>query len=341
MASSAPTEGPLVSVLLPVRNAQRTLLPALHSLQRQTYRNWECVLVDDGSADDSLSIARALARREPRLRLFERPAQGLPAALQFGLEQCGGHFIARMDADDLMHRTRLARQVALLSESPDLAVVGSHVRLFPRARLANGYRAYEQWLNSLASPEDLARNAFIECPLAHPTLMARAAVLRRFGYRPCPWPEDYDLLLRLLATGERVGVVAARLHLWRLHPQQTRRCHPRYRQSAIVRCKAHFLARGFLRGSSQYLLWGYGKTGRALQRALRNYGKEPAAIVEIHPRRLGQRTRSCPFVAPQFLATRPPVPLLVCVAGAEARQQIRGFLSDLAFHEGEDFLFAA
>jgi hypothetical protein len=77
------------------------------------------------------------------------------------------------------------------------------VRCFPRAALGAGMRAYEAWLASVDSPERVRREAFVECPVAHPTLAIRAELLRAFGYRDRGWPEDYDLLLRLLEAGHR------------------------------------------------------------------------------------------------------------------------------------------
>ena len=132
---------PLISVLLPVWNAAATLPACLRSLQRQTEQRWQCVLVDDGSEDDSLAWARWFAAQDARFAVVATAHQGLVAALQTGLAHCRGRFVARMDADDLMQRQRLALQVRTLVESPHLAAVGCHVRLFPRRGLPEG-RAY-------------------------------------------------------------------------------------------------------------------------------------------------------------------------------------------------------
>lgn len=335
------TGSPLVSILLPLRNAAPTLRAALCSVQRQQFSDWECVIVDDGSTDKSPWLARQWAAADPRFRLFERPACGLVEALNFGLAQCRAPFVARMDADDLMHSARLARQVATLREDLSLALLGCRVRLFPRHRLRRGYREYERWLNRLLRPEEIAREAYVECPVAHPTWMARTAILRQLGYRDCPWPEDYDLLLRMLAAGYRVATLPERLHLWRVHAGQTRLRHPRYSHAAMVRAKAHFLARGPLREQDRYVLWGYGATGRALRRALVAEGKHAAAIVEVHPRRLAAHHHRPPFLAPPALKQWAHLPLLISVSGAEAREEIRTFLADFPYREGENCLFTA
>ena len=78
-----------------------------------------------------------------------------------------------MDADDVMHRERLAAQAAAFEQHPALSAVGCHVRLFPRRTMSPRLREYEEWLNGLRSTEHIARDAFVECPVAHPTLMMR------------------------------------------------------------------------------------------------------------------------------------------------------------------------
>lgn len=332
---------PRVSVLLPACNAAATLSAALASVRRQTEQRWECVIVDDGSSDGTLGLAREAEARDPRFRVLSLPHGGIVAALQRGLEQCQGELIARMDADDLMQRRRLERQIGALEREPELAAVGCHVRLFPRAAMTDGLRDYEAWLNAICGADELRREAFVECPLAHPTLMVRRRTLLAHGYRECPWPEDYDLVLRLLEAGERLNVVPERLLHWRDGAARLSRSSPRYAQAAFVECKAEYLARGFLRARQSYLLWGFGDTGKALARALARRDKHPAAIIELHPGRLGQWIRNVRVVPPEALRTLPREPLVVSVAGLTARSEIRAALLEMGMKELDDFVCAA
>jgi glycosyltransferase involved in cell wall biosynthesis len=332
---------PRVSVLLPVRNATATLGAALTSLRRQTWSDWECVVVDDGSTDQTGRTAAAVAALDPRVTLISTPAHGLVAALATGLERCRGEFVARMDADDVMRRDRLALQVAALDSNPRLAAVGAHVRFFPRTGMSDGLRAYECWLNSVDSPVRVRAEAFVESPIAHPTLLVRRAVLAEAVYRDRGWPEDYDLVLRLLAGGHEIGVVPRRLLGWRDGPARLTRTHPAYRLDRITACKASFLADGFLAGGERYLLWGYGGTGRALARALRGHGKHPSHVIEVHAGRLGNVIHGAPVVPPQALADLPRLPLVASVAGEAARSEIRAFLATLGWIETRDFVCAA
>src|SRR5207237_9542136 len=140
ISSADMPSAPAVSILLPAFQAAATLDACLRSIVQQTEPRWECVLVDDGSTDRPADIAREWAAREPRLRVVRTAHRGLVEALGTGLAVCRGAAIARMDADDVMHRERLAVQRAAFADVPSLAAVGCRVRLFPRARILPGLR---------------------------------------------------------------------------------------------------------------------------------------------------------------------------------------------------------
>jgi hypothetical protein len=172
-------------------------------------------------------------------------------------------------------------------------------------------------------------------------LVIRRAELERFSYEDRGWPEDYDLVLRLLRAGRRIGVVPRRLLGWRHHATRQSLQSPRCAIASIVRCKAAHLASGFLEEGDRYVLWGFGGTGKALRRALAAHGKHPAAIVELHPGRLGNRIHGAPVVPPDHLAGAAPLPIVVSVAGLAARSEIRACLGALGFRESRDFVCAA
>lgn len=333
---------PQVSVLLPVHNGEASLGAALHSLLRQTLTDWECVLCDDGSTDGTPEVIAGHARRDRRIVPIRCEHRGLVATLNRGLRQCRGEYVARLDADDLMHRTRLATQWRYLHAHAEYAGVGCGVRIFPRSGLAQGRIDYEKWLNGLAGEHDIVRDRFVECPLAHPTWLVKRAVLLAAGYRDRGWPEDYDLVLRLLGAGHRLSTVPQRLLFWRDHVTRLSRTHEAYGQDAFTRCRAHFLAKDWLNGN-RYGLWGYGNTGRNLARALAALGKHPSYIVELHPGRIGQRILGVPVIAPHQLANHRERGdrLIVSVAGSTNRADARRIAQSIGLVESIDFVCAA
>lgn len=316
-------------------------MAALRSVLRQSETRWECVVVDDGSKDDTSGLALAQARTDSRFRVVTAAHRGLVAALGTGLAHCRGRYVARMDADDLMHPLRLAEQLALLETRPDLHAIGCHVRFFPRREVGPGYRDYERWLNGIDNEDLLSRDLFIECPVGHPTLMIRRDTLRQFGYRDLDWPEDYDLILRLAISGRRIGVLPRRRHLWRLGSNRLSRTNDAYSPARFTACKASFLARSFLSRTARYILWGYGATGRTLRRALAAEGKLPAHIVEVDPGRLGNVIHGAPVIPPSSLPEVPRLPVVVSVAGAGPRREIRDVMTSMGFREIIDYVCAA
>ncbi|HIF92841.1 MAG: glycosyltransferase family A protein [Myxococcales bacterium] len=346
---------PRISILLPVWNAERTLPACLQSCLRQREVDWECILLDDGSTDRSLEIARGFANHDSRIHVEACRHTGLIPTLNAAIPLCTAPIIARMDADDWMHRDRLQLQARALEENPSLEAVGSFVRIFPRREMRDGRRDYETWLSEQKDAATIWRERFIECPIPHPTLAIRKPILEELGYRDRLWPEDYDLLLRLLRRGPCVGNVNRRLLGWRDGPKRLSRNDSRYEQARFTACRAWHLHRDYLAGKPDYILWGHGKTGRALRRELTTLGHHATFIVDVHPRRIGERIGGALVIAPEDLARLPghakgtpspsapgPIdPVIVSVAGRGPRNQIRAALSAIGLREGVGFICAA
>jgi glycosyltransferase involved in cell wall biosynthesis len=329
---------PAVSILLPVRNEERHLPAALGSLFRQTFRDWELVAVDDGSEDDTPALLAAAALRDPRVRSLSRPPEGLVAALNAGLEACRAPLVARMDGDDIAHPHRLACQLAALTRDPELGVVGTAVRHFPRPTLPAGMAAYETWQNSLLDHEAILRDLFVESPLAHPSVMfRRETVLAAGGYRDMGWAEDYDLWLRLAAKGVRFARLPQALLFWRDRPERLTRSAPHCSAEAFRACKTHHLTRGFLAGTREVTLWGAGLEGKAWRKTLRGAGIGVASWVEVDPRKIGQTLHGAPVVSPAKVRPRSGK-LLVTVGARGARPQVRRWAGRAGLVEGRDFL---
>ncbi len=329
---------PLVSVVMPCRDAETTVGPAVRCLLAQTLGDLEVLLIDDGSRDRSVLAAREAADGDPRLRVLPRPREGLVAALNAGLEAARGTFVARMDADDLAPADRLERQVAWADRHPDWWVIGGLVQCFPREEMTEGMRRYEDWLNGVRSPEEVRRDLFVESPLAHPSVIYRRdRVLGIGGYRDGDFPEDYDLWLRVFEAGGPMGKCDALVLQWRDRPDRATRTDPRYGPEAFRRLKAEVLARTFLRGGACQV-WGAGPEGRRWRRVLRESGVTVRRFFDIDPRKVGRRLGHGEPVLPiEDLPRWRDCPLLVAVGAPGARDQVRGHLQRLGWVETVDF----
>ncbi|MBI5548525.1 MAG: glycosyltransferase [Deltaproteobacteria bacterium] len=328
---------PPLSILMPARNAQAFVGEALESLLGQTFGDFELMAVDDASTDGTGSLLADAARRDRRVRVVKGPGRGICAALNAGLELCRAPLVARMDADDVALPQRLACQVAELERRPELAGVGSRVEIFPRKELTEGLKAYESWLNAIESPADVRRERFIESPLVHPATVVRAAVLREVGgWHDDGWPEDYALWLELIARGYPLANLPEVLLRWRDGPQRLTRTSPAYSPAAILRLKAHYLARGPL-AAGRCIVWGAGKTGRALIRALAVEGMGVELLVDVDPAKIGHPLQGVDVVAPQSLGGFNGVHLVAAVGTRGARALIREHLAGKGWLEGDQF----
>jgi len=329
---------PLVSVLLPVRDGARTLEVAARSVLRQTYPHLELWIVDDGSSDGSLELAEALAREDGRVRVARAGGTGLVGALELGRARCSGPFVARMDADDESLPERLERSVAALEADPSLWAVGTQVEIFRDDRpVSPNMGAYARWLNGLTEPDRLAAERFVDAPLCHPSaLIRREALEAAGGWREDGYAEDYRLWLELLARGGRLRAVAPVLLRWRDSAGRLTRVDPRYSGRRLLELKAEYAAR--LTGRAR--VWGATSVGLQLLRALRARGVAVEALVDVDPRKLGQRIEGLPVRPPGELSRAEPGCCLFAAVGAKgAREEIRAFALGRGYREGID-LFA-
>jgi glycosyltransferase involved in cell wall biosynthesis len=332
---------PRVSVLLPCRDAAEHLPHALDSLAAQRFEDFEVLAVDDASTDDTRAILTARAASDPRFRVLDGPGVGITAALRLAAQHANGELVARMDADDIAHHDRLAAQVNLLDACPDIGACGTGVRYFPDSVVRDGARRYERWINSLASPEAVARDLFVECPLAHPTLMLRRSALEVVGgYREVSWPEDYDLVFRLHAAGALLTNVPRVLHHWRERPERLSRRDSRYSADAFRRCKVHYLAPRIARHAG-VVVCGAGPIGKAFARTLIEAGSRVRAFVDVDPRKIGQTVYAAQVLPPAALDELRGTFAVAAVGSERGREEIRRDLIARGWREITDFVAVA
>ncbi len=196
---------PLISVLMPVYNAQPYLSQAVESILNQSLGDFEFLILDDGSTDRSAKILRGYAAEDSRIQLTHRPNGGYVSALNSLLHQATGELIARMDADDIALPERFAQQAAFLQAHPEVVCLGGAQDWIDEAgRILLHHPEAEQ-------NDEIQRLALSgQTPINHPSAMIRcAAMLQVGGYDEALCPaEDLDLWLKLGEVGQLANLSA-------------------------------------------------------------------------------------------------------------------------------------
>lgn len=205
---------PKVSIVMPVYNAEHFLREAIESILKQTFVDFECIIVDDASTDSSVSIVESYD--DPRIYLMRnKENHGSAYSMNRGMEAARGIYIARMDADDVSLPTRLQEQVGFLDAHPRVGVVGSNVEVI-------GDDHTYVW-SYYTSPDDIKASLLFQCSMAFPTVMMRKSMLDRHGIRfdeTSRRAEDYDLWERCSNYFDLANIGKVLLK-YRIHPGQT------------------------------------------------------------------------------------------------------------------------
>ena len=202
----------LISVILPVFNGEKFLSGAIESILVQTHSNFELLIIDDGSTDETLKIIKRYAKKDFRIKFRSRSNRGLIETLNELIDMAKGDYIARMDADDISNPDRLRMQLALMQVN-NLDVCGTK------------YHTINEWEKPIKSyqvqltHEAIALQLIYGVPFAHGSVMLKTSIAKKFHYDVMKFNavEDYALWMTLIEAGARFGNVNHDLYALRLH----------------------------------------------------------------------------------------------------------------------------
>jgi glycosyltransferase involved in cell wall biosynthesis len=214
---------PKITVLMPVYNAEKYLREAIESILKQTFTDFEFLIVDDGSTDNSLTIARTY--QDQRIKILQNEKNlGLIATLNKGLQIAQGEYIARMDADDISLPRRLELQSRFMDAHPNVGVCGTWTKTFGESEYVNKY----------SSDSDTIKATFLfRTDLAHPTAMLRAALFQKNNWyydEAYSHAEDYELWTRISPHTDFANIPKVSL-FYRVHKQSV---SIQYRETQVI-----------------------------------------------------------------------------------------------------------
>lgn len=213
-----------VSVLIPLYNSRDYIAATIMSILNQTFQDFELVLLNDKSADDTAEIIAGI--KDPRIRYYENEQNlGISASRNKLIELSRGEYLAILDHDDISLPQRLEKQVAFLEANPDISAVGSATELFCGSREKGFAAALKRRFINLGwvwrqYPRPTLQTAVQGCPVMHPSSMIRRADLDKFGLRYNPEfspAEDFGLWTDMLIHGLKLANLQEVLFKYNLH----------------------------------------------------------------------------------------------------------------------------
>lgn len=328
-----------VSIILPVFNAEATVGRAIDSILRQSFRDLELIVVDDGSTDRTRDIISSID--DVRIKTISIAHSGVAAAANSGLQSAQGALVARMDADDVAHPEKLAKQVDFLRRN-NVDVVGCQIRILDaNQQPVESLARYADWINrETLDADSILALRFVEFPLVNPTILANRSYFE-IGYRDNEMPEDYELFLRAAEAGFRFAKVDQCLFDWYDLPGRLTRSHSCYCREAFQQCRKVHLLSGPLKNHSEVDLWGAGKAGKPWFRWLEQEGIRVRNWYDISPKRINQRIHETTIQPIDALVPASQTPLLIAVGRGGARDLIQPFIAQRNYVLGDSAWFIA
>ena len=252
---------------MPFKNETLYLAQALESILNQSEENFELIMIDDHSIDDSFQIAQNFSIRDSRIKLFKNIGHGIINALQFAQEKAIGNFITRQDADDLMPQDKLKSLKSLLKENGKGFIATGKVKYFSDTLLLDGFKKYEEWVNRLCDENSFYKNRFKECVIVSSNWMLHKSDFDFMsGYSDSIYPEDYHFTFKVFKFKLKIISTSAITHLWRDHSQRASRNLDQYKDQKFFPLKVIFFHDDYK--NKNICLWGAGKNGKKLARVL-------------------------------------------------------------------------
>ena len=332
---------------MPVRNEASLLPGCLKDILFQTLTEIELVIVDDGSTDKTAEVLKEASKRDHRIRVINTNPNGIISALNTGLAECNGQYIARMDADDRMDKTRLEKQLKLMKSNPELELSGCRIGGFTNSgMISQSIEKYQSWSNSLISHQQIEYDLFAECPIAHPTFFATRQLFNKLGgYSINPWAEDYDFILRAYKAGAKLAKHPEKL-VQKYHASgRLSRVEAIYKRPAMFEAKAHYMLEfGLLKNRLGVLIAGSGPTGRQVAESFEKRGVKILGYVDNRPGPPDRKVKSRPawgfrdLPPAEFLEKFRDALILLAIGDSKGQRAFAKLLRKHGFIENSDFI---
>lgn len=333
---------PLVSIIVPIRNEEQFLPECFDSIKIQTFEDFECIFINDGSTDNTVKLIKNYISNDKRFKLIEKEYSGLIPSINLGIAKSLGMIICRMDGDDIMPEKRIEMQVKKLINCGPGSLITGKIKYFPAKQVSIGYKEYESWLNSLDKHEQFLKNAFIECPVASPSwIMFKNDILKLGCFDDDIYPEDFNFILKALNNNIKFYSLNEIVLFWRDYQSRTSKVSYNYSRKNFWNVRARHLP-SYIRNNSNYkecVIFGVGSNGKQLCNALHVNNCFPKYFIDIHAGRIGRNVCRTPVISYKDINVYKDYYILIALRDRNAKKEIKDYLSRINKKVVKDYIY--
>ena len=330
----------LISIITPFKNSSIYIEECINSILKQTIENWELIIVDDYSTDNSYDIVRKISLNDKRIKLYKNNSNnGIIEALRIGLDKSSGNYITRMDSDDLMDSIKLEELYTNLKKTGKGFISTSCVKYFSKEGIGVGYKNYEDWLNSLMVNKNNYTDIYKECVIPSPNWMIhKKDLLACGGFDFDIYPEDYDLVFRFYKNNIKVISSLKKLHLWRDYSSRTSRTDANYADNHFLDLKIKYFLELHYNYNYELVIWGAGKKGKLLAKKL-SEKKIDFSWVCDNPNKIGKNIYNKNLHDVKYLNELNNYQAIITVANKESQKLIKNFFDSKNLEKMKDYYY--
>ncbi|WP_445956094.1 glycosyltransferase family 2 protein [Yeosuana sp.] len=329
----------LISILTPFKNTEDYIIDCIDSILNQTYTNWELLIVDDSSTDDSYKIVQKFAANDNRIKLFKNTGHGIIDALRIAFKESNGDYITRMDGDDIMSENKLEVLINNLHISGKKHVATGLVSYFSKQGISDGYKKYEQWLNNLIKTGNNYSEIYKECTIPSPCWMIhREDLICAEAFNPTIYPEDYDLTFRFYMHQFKIIPCKDILHYWRDYETRTSRTHVNYAQNTFLDIKMRYFLKLDYNSNRPLVIWGAGLKGKTIAKKLIEK-KINFEWVCNNPKKIGKYIFNQQLKPFSYLENLKQPQSIITVANPMAQKTIKSYFKTQKMYAMTDYYF--
>lgn len=330
---------PLVSILTPFKNTSQYLSECIESIQNQTYTNWELLIVDDGSTDDSFAIVKDYAKHDHRIKLLKNSGNGIIEALRFGFKHSKGEYITRMDSDDIMTPNKLEILADSLKTHGKQHIAVGLVKYFSSVGISGGFARYEVWLNNLTKNGTNYSEIYKECVIPSPCWMThRDDLIACDAFNPNDYPEDYDLAFRFYKHGLKCIPCDEVIHEWRDYSTRTSRTHEHYAANHFIDLKLRYFLDLHYDNNRPLAIWGAGEKGKFIAKLLVEENI-PFEWICDNPKKIGKHIYDQEMKNFNHLEVLNHPQSIITVANEQAQEEIKSYFKLQNMQSMIDYFF--